>query len=157
MVYVQPLWLEVIDYLWTGILNTVIWGGGVSAREERARQGIPACSTTIGGNRTVGSSPMTNTADRENYGDIRINSQQAGYTRGSRDNSVDQQGSLDNSTKEHDGGEGVREGRSTSEIRVTLASPTVVLPGALTDPDHIGLRPTSCLRFGTWTGGVDDR
>ncbi|CAM9381385.1 unnamed protein product, partial [Sphacelaria rigidula] len=35
VVYLQPLWLEVIDYLWTGILNTVIWGGGVSAREER--------------------------------------------------------------------------------------------------------------------------
>lgn len=80
----QPLWLELIDYLWMGILNPVVLSGsGVTLRE-------------------------------------------------------------------------IRGGRSTGEIRVTLVKPVVVLPGGLMDPGHIALRP-SAVRFGTWTGGVNDR
>lgn len=45
--------------------------------------------------------------------------------------------------------------RSSSEIHVTLPAPTVVLPGCLTDPRHLVVRP-QYLRFSTWTGGESD-
>lgn len=27
VVYLQPLWLEVIDFLWEGVLGAAVWGG----------------------------------------------------------------------------------------------------------------------------------
>lgn len=32
VVYVQPLWLEAIDFLWEGVLGSAVWGGGVKGR-----------------------------------------------------------------------------------------------------------------------------
>lgn len=43
--YVQPLWLEVIDFMWEGVLGTAVWGGsaehgtGESVRGRNRREG----------------------------------------------------------------------------------------------------------------------
>lgn len=34
-VYVQPLWLEFIDFLWEGVLGTAVWGGSVEPETAR--------------------------------------------------------------------------------------------------------------------------
>lgn len=36
--YVQPLWLEAIDFLWEGVLGAAVWGGS-SEPEEKAEPG----------------------------------------------------------------------------------------------------------------------
>lgn len=32
--YVQPLWLEAIDFLWEGVLGAAVWGGSSEPEEE---------------------------------------------------------------------------------------------------------------------------
>ena len=41
VVYFQPLWLEVVDYLWEGVLGAAVWGGG-GAVEDRSTGVIPS-------------------------------------------------------------------------------------------------------------------
>lgn len=43
VVYLQPLWLEVIDFLWEGVLGAAVWGGS-AAPEEAVEQGAPAAT-----------------------------------------------------------------------------------------------------------------
>lgn len=43
VVYFQPLWLEVIDFLWEGVLGAAVWGGS-AVPEEEAEQGDPAAT-----------------------------------------------------------------------------------------------------------------
>ncbi|CAN0106966.1 unnamed protein product, partial [Ectocarpus sp. 12 AP-2014] len=116
VVYFQPLWLEVIDFLLEGVLGAAVWGGS-AVSEEEAEQGSPAA--------TDGSTP----ADRRTPGAR----EKEGATAGRGDPGL----------------------RSLSQIQVTLSAPTVVLPGSLTDPRHLALRPKN-FRFSTWTGGADD-
>ncbi|CAM9294606.1 unnamed protein product, partial [Hapterophycus canaliculatus] len=110
-VYVQPLWLEVIDFMWEGVLGTAVWGGPAEPETER---NTPAPSESLHA-RAV---PDCNTSVT--------------------------------SEAERDGGS-----RSLSQIHVTMAGPTVILPGSLTDRRHLALRPKA-FRFSTWTGGADD-
>lgn len=34
LAYVQPLWLEGIDFLWEGVLGAAVWGGSSEAEGE---------------------------------------------------------------------------------------------------------------------------
>lgn len=33
VVYFQPIWLEVIDFMWEGVLGTAVWGGSAESGE----------------------------------------------------------------------------------------------------------------------------
>lgn len=46
MVYFQPLWLEVIDFLWEGVLGTAVWGG--SAESDEPPPAAAAAATAPG-------------------------------------------------------------------------------------------------------------
>ncbi|CAM9181313.1 unnamed protein product, partial [Ectocarpus fasciculatus] len=72
VVYFQPLWLEVIDFLWEGVLGAAVWGGS-AVPEEAAGQGAPAptgeCVSPSSGDSTPGAREKEGmAADRGNPG-----------------------------------------------------------------------------------------
>lgn len=34
VVYLQPLWLEAVDYLWEGVLGSAVWGGEIQKQDQ---------------------------------------------------------------------------------------------------------------------------
>lgn len=132
MVYLQPLWLEVIDFLWEGVLGAAVWGAAANPEERQAQSGM--------GNGNSSSEEMDNN-----------HAERAGT---SANQEQDNHSDTEKSRASDQGGRGSL--RSSSEIHVKLMTPTVILPGALVDERHLALRPAQ-LRFSTWTGGPADR
>ena len=175
VVYFQPIWLEVIDFMWEGVLGTAVWGGSAESGECFSRRINCCLSRGVLPNLQLSWTFFSALAEWLDISSLKraflapslwADGAAAAATPAAPATASAAHGAASGeaSVRAATAAARVRQGsgsgggplRSLSRISVTLAAPTIVLPGGLlSDPRHLALRPKS-FRFDTWTGGADD-